>query len=251
MKRQIETEKQAALILLDPYGVLQPLLFFFQAVTGWVSVTVEVFLRFDFGERYLSWLRLYFAYCLIVWFVFFNALANNLGGWVGTVIGLFVIASLVHRTMIFMRNRRQEKWHSYSPGVGWLEIALGWLHLSHSVIYRFLEPLLVLVLGFIFMAIDGVLGTWFVIAAFSLGIQRQLAYYTERNAILDVIDSQIESEQIASVLMEDRPVTETAGFTMMAVDKNMPVEEKKNLAVMFKGLDPVLLDAMDKEAVPA
>lgn len=34
-------------------------------VLGWWSVLLEVFIRYDFSEHYLSWLRLFFAYVLL------------------------------------------------------------------------------------------------------------------------------------------------------------------------------------------
>lgn len=246
MQQQIEKEKHAVQrILLDPYGVLETLFFFIQVVTGWVSVTVEVFLRFKFGERYLGWLRLYFSYTLLAWFVFFNVLANNIGGFVMNVLGLFVLASIAHRVMIYKMNRDQERWHSYSPGIGWLELLFKRYSVSSAVIYRFLEPLLVFVVGFISLGIDRAMGLWLVIAAFSLIIQRQIAYSHERNAVLDAIDGQIESEYLSAVLVDEKPIRETAGFTMMAADKNMPVEKRKDLVSMFQGLDPALRQTMD------
>ena len=131
MKEQVKLEQQATLMMIDPYHALRTFFMFVQVVTGWFSVTIEVFLRYDFGERYLGWLRLYLSYLLLTLFVFFNALAQNLGALSLSMLSAFVIASLVHRGMIFARNRRRVKWHSYSPGIGFLDLVVSRLSLIH------------------------------------------------------------------------------------------------------------------------
>ena len=143
-------------------------------------------------------------------------------------------------------NREQQRWHSYSPGIGWLELLLERFSISPAIVYRFLEPLMVFVIGLVSLGIDRAFGLWLLISSFCLLLQRQIAYENERNAVLDAIDGQIESENLAAVLMDEKPARESAGFTMMAVDRNMPVEQKKDLVAMFKGLDPKLLGAMDE-----
>ncbi|MCB0376069.1 MAG: hypothetical protein KDD04_09145, partial [Sinomicrobium sp.] len=131
------------------------------------------------------------------------------------------------------------------PGIGWLELLLQPVRISSAIVYRFLEPLLVFGIGFVSLGVDRAFGLWLMIAAFSLIIQRQIAHNNERSAVLDAIDGQIESEYLSAVLVDEKPIRETAGFTMMAVGKSMPAEKRKDLVAMFKGLDPALRQAMD------
>jgi hypothetical protein len=45
----------------------------FYWIAGWFAISISVFLRRNFGERYLSWINLYCGYSLMATFAFFGA----------------------------------------------------------------------------------------------------------------------------------------------------------------------------------
>jgi hypothetical protein len=143
------TKVQFGMSLITPKGTMEMvnvLLNLTMFVLGWFSITVEVFLRFAFGERYLSLLRLCLAYMtfqvfqtlyfLLGWLFGFagnpmNWLFNSpdlstlfAGGVHSLLYHLFVYGffglSALHLITIAKRENAGQEWHTASFGVSWL-----------------------------------------------------------------------------------------------------------------------------------
>lgn len=115
-------------------------------ILSWLSVTLEVFIRRNFGERYLNLLRLFLALQVMATFRFFyNAIQAFKGR--GNLLSLFwnpaglnalfygdtssrvyflfwwayVVVAALHIIAIKRREHQGIEWHSMSFGQSWLE----------------------------------------------------------------------------------------------------------------------------------
>lgn len=213
--------------MFDPLKVLLDILII---ILGWVTVSVEVFVRHEFGERYLSWLRLYCAYSIIGVTMAIPMLISVMVA-DGTMIPYFsyVLAfiglSLYHRWRIRQRNLDGIQWHSKSFGMSHLhspqaeKITFGLFALDDWSTYRFFEPLGCFLVGFVCWYISSILGVWIMVASFALLIKNQIVYYKQRGRFLDILDSQIESQYFRPAAKGETKDT-TAGFTVLPVSKN-------------------------------
>lgn len=182
-------------------------------VTGCFSISVVPFLRKDFGERYLGWLNLYFAYGVVSSFVIFgNLLSAFSRHGSSTLMPLFGFAfigmSLYRRLEIAQKNNAGVEWHSMYAGTSLLPLPF-----SQEKIYKFFEPAVVFVVGCILKNFSGAVGLWLMISAFSLLINNHIIFYNERQAVLDLRDAQIEAKYF-SPAMKGKPARETAGFVV-------------------------------------
>ena len=246
MKDQIDKENhivKTPLRMIDPYGYLNFFFMFIQVVAGWLSVSVEVFLRYDFGERYLSWVRLYFSYVTLGW-VSLLTFSNRPQPLLGFAMSLFLILSLVHRGRISYRNRKGIKWYSYNAGISWLDTLVRKYvpFVSEAFMYRFGEPIFLWLISGIFVSIDPIFTRWLFCSSFALALHRQIEYSNQRNAVLDAIDSQIESKIISSIVdgNEVESIEESSGFTMVAVENEVSQDDTPTLSDMFSKVSPKL-----------
>jgi hypothetical protein len=187
---------------------------------SWLSVTLELFVRFNFGERYLSWLRLFLGLMimelttLVPRMIF--AMIPFLGGPTGSFSPLFFRAAIClgiyHQWRIWRRNRQGIAWHSNSFGVS----RLSFLPVSDWMLYRFVEPGLCFIAGMLIKSVDPVTGIWVILASVALFVKNQMVFNAQRGRLLDVIDARIESAAMQGAL-EGRPKQETAGFSVMSV----------------------------------
>lgn len=213
-------------------------------VLGWFSVSVEVFLRHSFGERYLSLLRLFMSWIALSFFATGGQIMALVG--VGTsntdrgalsalggfaffqvLYWVFIGMSIWHLWRISQRNRRGERWHSWSFGISWLNGLIGRkigpVVIDDWSLYRFVEPVLVLVLAFVFGIFSGVVAVWFFVASVTLFIKNNYLYSQSRGRMLDMIDAQIASDYFQAAL-QGQDKRQTAGFVMVrpprALDRN-------------------------------
>ena len=197
-------------------------------VMGWLSVTLEVFVRRDFGERYLSWLRLFLGYLImdmitLIPRIIFSMIPFMSGPTIATsslFMKAFFIMGAYHQWRIWQRNRQGIAWHSASFGVSRFTA----LPVSDWVLYRFVEPGICLVAGFIIKTVDPVMGIWVIAASISLFIKNQMVFNDQRARLLDIIDARIESAAMKGAL-EGKPKQETAGFSVMAVPEMNLIDE--------------------------
>jgi hypothetical protein len=220
---------------------------------GWWSLPLELFLRKEFGERYLSLLRIWIAWMLLGTFTFFYSLFAAMAGdpmaffaysgmtqsmWNTGMSGLlyhlfyyaFILLAIWHRYRIWKRGRDGQPWLSICFGVSHLEM-IPWQRLIEKIpyagsfisryvtiddyfLYRFLEPVLCLLLGRLIHPVDGFLGTFITISAVALFVKNAMVYNQMRGQMLDMMDAAISSSYLAEAL-KGRAKEQTAGFSVI------------------------------------
>lgn len=171
---------------------------------SWVmSVTTEVFLHYNFGERYFNKLGVLTGAFLLLFGLF--VLPNFIQSPAFVVFfGVAVAVSVVHLLLIGYRSHYAARWHSYSPGIPWLHRALP--NLDLGLVMRWIEPAIVAsASAMCFQLGERPLGIYFGIAAGAMFVKGQLEWYQARRMYLDAVDSQIESEVLGAMLAESDP----------------------------------------------
>ncbi len=208
---------------------------------GWAGGTLVIFLRRDFGERYLSPGGLIMGYVFIrICLGFANlrsilaelpmieppASEHTVNRW---YITSFVLLSLVHLIRIFLRNRAGVPWHSQSPGVSWFWflIPLSGYRISDWVLYRFIEPGVCLAIAWFILPIilpDGTFTrNWLIFASLGLFFHNNMVYNGMRNRYLDLVDGEIASRYFNEAREANRvnrhTIYETAGYSVVPVPR--------------------------------
>lgn len=233
-----------AQFLIPPaqFNILRNLEEITKVFLGWASITLEVFVRRDFGERYLTVGR------VLVGYLFIQAalsLANlrlmalmSLSGaeapeappaihrW---FVSSFLLLSLVHLLRIFLRNRAGIPWYSRAHGVSWLQflIPLSGYRLSDWVLYRFLEPGLCLMIAWFLLPLllpDGSFTrNWLIFASLGLFFHNNMTYNNMRNKYLDLVDGEIISRHFNEARQtkggKGASVYQTAGYSVIPVPR--------------------------------
>lgn len=206
-----------AIMSQNPFGS------FMKIILLWVmsifSLTVEVLLRRNFGERYLPMSAVVtsaVAYLLLILVnrgPGFNVLAGafslfprpGLLAWLFLLV--FIGAGAWHRYRTFRRNwYTGPAWHSYAAGDSWLRpVTAQWRDRLPFVpvmeaTQRYIEPAAVVLVGLVLMIVDGFLGGWLVIAGLCLLVKEQLKHQGIRNAYLNLVDSQLEAQAMTELL---------------------------------------------------
>ena len=198
-------------------------------ILGWVSLSLELCIRRDFGERYLSLIRLILAMTFIGTFRLLLILIFGFG--IGfTVFGYaYVIMFFYHRWQIRQRNKRGEEWHSMSFGVSRFQPLIDYLRsteipllskLDDWFLYRFVEPGLFFVIGFITFYIEDGFGAYLIIASLALFIKNQMTYSKEYNQYLDTVDARIEAKYLENALTGTQK-QHTAGISIVTMPENL------------------------------
>jgi len=96
-------------------------------ILGWLSISLEVFVRTSFGERYINALKLFMslATAVVILTLFGGSLTSPLPQPsiipYRYVILLYIGLCLWHKYQIYHRKAEGEKWHSYCFGISRLE----------------------------------------------------------------------------------------------------------------------------------
>lgn len=230
-------------------------------ILGWFTVTIEVFLRHDFGERYYNKLNFLAGFLVLgFWALIIGGISSLIGqaaiplpgprgeavgGAVGSLGGFsfgifffwlgYVVLGILHFIRIWWRNRTNQPIHSLDPGKSRLEwlgkLLIGTANLvasipvklfartlsdadkekltsilpivqdSRAFTERFLEPILVWLLGFILTSSGaGVLGLWLVFGAVALSVYTNYRYEAERHQFLDLRDQMLEAKYLPQAM---------------------------------------------------
>ena len=225
-----EELKKAELVgsLLMPDAIASMKLFIGLAtiLLGWLSVSLEVFVRHEFGERYLSWLRLYFAWIMVasvgVFLPSIFGAPNPLSFYIGYGIYIaFILLALWHRLTIRRRRKRQEKpnppepLHSMCSGYS----HLSWIPVKEWTLYLWVEPLFFIIISLLLWRFfGGLAGAWLLLSSVGMLIKNQMEYYNNRGQLLDMIDAQIEAKYFSAALANrGENKRETGGFVVADV----------------------------------
>lgn len=221
-------------------------------ISGCFAVSIVPFVRKDFGERYLGWLNLFFGYSVVATFTLVGTLIAGLaspflrvsiGG--APIMRLFLLAfvalSIYHRREIARKNKAGVKWHSMYLGTSILPLPI-----SQETLYKFAEPGLVILAGWLLSGISTLPGVWLMIAGASLFINNHIIYYNQRQAILDIADAEIEARNMSKAFA-GRPPAETGGL-LVAESSMALIRQDTGLQEAFSNLSPELKDVLDNQS---
>jgi len=207
-----------------------------------ISLNIEIFLRRDFGERYLSLNKAIFGFSALIGisvygFLLFSSIfsfSSRRGETYDLSITPYLLWTvifiyIVHLVRIFLRNRKGEYKHSYYMGKSLSFIDKSIKNsaglkkfLKSSLISNFLtqvviEPLFVFILGlFLFYAtIFKLLGIILIILSIFFFIKMQIIYQKFKNRILDIKDGQVVSRHLNDVVNNKTENGESHGLTVL------------------------------------
>jgi len=201
-------------------------------------VPVETLIRRAYGERYYMpflVLFLFFVFNFISFGVYGLSTQKDLGYLESNSLViftyLFAIAGVFHYISIWNRRRKNVRMHSRFIGK-----ALPFLYFLPNAdgmtVYRFIEPLFILLVAFIFSFFDPLFSGYLAISSFGLAFVAHAQWKRFHNQILDAIDAEIESTNL-SAAMAGKSVDETEGFFIAGL-KNMSNTEKAQVAERFR-----------------
>ncbi len=231
----------------------RPLVALVEIVARMFSVTVEVFLRRNFGERYLSGPVLVggaLAVQLVTASLAGQPLLEPRGASLGAMLFLWAYASLCvgHKLVIWRRDRTGERWHSLSDGTS--RRLFDHVPIAPRVVQLYVEPALVAVFGLALLFADRVLGAYLLLASLAFLVKGQLTQRRRREAWLDYVDKTIEAEELHAALVEQRPARETRGF-VVASGAARHQRTLEHMERVLRRTDPELLALSDPAATRA
>jgi len=212
-------------------------------ITSCFSVSIVPFTRRNFGERYFGWINLFFAYTVVANFAFLgNLIGVGLGhgwSWLMVLCWLgFIAASIWHRMEISRKNRASVEWHSMYTGDSILPLPF-----SQEKIFKFFEPAAVVTAGLLIWYFSGAVGAWLVIGGISLLVNNHIVYFTQRQAILDIRDRQIEARYLSDAVA-GKPAKQTGGF-VLAQSNLEAIKHDPGLQKAFANLSNELKSLLD------
>lgn len=231
------------------FNMLRNLEIILRIVMSWSTITLEVFMRREFGERYLSFGRILLGLCTIRFFLGIANLRTTFS-WVPGISPLasqvtinrwfvtcYMLLCLIHLLRVWQRNRAGTPWHSHSFGVSWLEflttlpsLRIGGIELriTDFMLYRFIEPGLCLLVAWFLVPGPSFTRNWMIWASLAMFVHNNMAYAMRRVRFLDMLDSQIESGYYNTVreeTLDQSSKYQTAGHAVMPMP-SQPLLEK-------------------------
>lgn len=204
---------------------------------GWYSITVEAFLRRDFGIEDLN-PRSFFGFLGMV--VIYYAASSYM---IPTrIFGVFILAYIILAIWHQIRSRQLDRngyWHSGTTGISWLQSLLP--DRMGTFVEYWLEPLLFASLGFLMLPFEPVTGFWLMTASIAMSLRTVFIYRSwrfrrraQRDAVIEstVMHHNIEgggsSQQYSEIA---RPAPKTSPVAQDAPDFDRTVRdvmEKRN-----------------------
>ncbi|MBI4879417.1 MAG: hypothetical protein HY812_07115 [Planctomycetes bacterium] len=234
----------------DAWMDARPLVAVVEIAARMFSVTVEVFLRRNFGERYLSGPVLVggaLAVHLVTTALAGRPLLEPRGASLGAMLYLWAYASLCvgHKLVIWRRDRTGERWHSLSDGTS--RRLFDHVPIAPRIVQMYVEPALVAVVGLALLLADRVLGGYLLLASLAFLVKGQMTHRRRREAWLDYVDKTIEAEELHAALVEERPARETRGF-VVASGAARHQRSLEHMERVLRRTDPELLALGDPAA---
>ncbi len=225
------------------YEEFQKILNYAQIIVRFLSITVEVFLRYSFGERYLNLINVYGAVLLLAVAIDIPFLLGRERSLIQIFLLAYILMCIVHKLSIWRRKKKGVRWHSRYAGTSYEFWKL--LPFKQYTIQFYFEPLLVFLLGVLISNLtNDALGGWLMFSALCLAITGQIDAARYRNQVLDVMDSQIESEQLNATVVEMKDPSQTEGFYVPVSLNNYSPAQRVGFADAMRRIDPKLRDIM-------
>lgn len=229
--------------------VIAVMIYIFQAFLRLLTVSLEVFLHRNFGERFFSPIEYIAGAVTLFLFTFFGKIF-----FFRYVFGLmfFGLAALgmgaYHLYVIRERRKAGIVQHSRSWGDSWpLFYEMGY---SHQTIQFYIEPGICFLVGFVLLLFSPILGLWIMNGSLAWFFFCQLELRKWNNRILDAIDNEIEARNFQAAVIDRKAPKETEGF-FVPVSPNFTLAQRASLAEAFDNLDPKLKEMIEEgEAEP-
>lgn len=202
------------------------------ALPDCLCLSVEIFIRRRFGERYLSiWmLTKMYAVVKLAMLVFkgilFPIFDTQQLLWDAAVI----VAAIMQQLSIKRRRKNRGKCDTYWPGDPH-EIFTPLIETEKDkiLLFRYFEPLAVILIGGVawqMRAADKAISAWLFSSGIMLLIKRQKQFYAERAVIQDITDGQERSKRIKSALTYDYEGEKPKHFIVTATPAPNPASAK-------------------------
>lgn len=225
--------------------VLWVMVYLFQIFLRLSTVSLEVFLHRNFGERFFSPIEFIagtitlYLFMILGRFFFYTQMSGLM------VFGLLaMVMGAYHLYIIQERKKKGVNQHSRYWGDSWpFFYEMG---LSHQTIQFYIEPAFCFLLSIVISILSPLLGVWIFCGSIAWFIFCQLELRNWNNRILDAIDQEIEARNFQKAVMERKAPQETEGF-FVPVSPNFTLAQRATLADAFEGLDPALKE-MIKES---
>jgi hypothetical protein len=201
------------------------------------AMPVIVLIRKKPGYRFLSPIK------LLIMFILLNAL-TAFGYTSGRSSSTALLQILAWGTLILGLVKRQFRWRDIKRGVSWHTWSRGisfltFLPISDSNLKRFVEPILVIIIGAILAFPFTFFGLYLVIAGLCLFLFEAYDYEKSLNMMLDQLDSLVDSEVMSSNVeyysepnVSQRPLEQTAGIpTGIAPDIEVQIQRRRRPTV--------------------
>jgi len=172
----------------------------FQELCYLPAYTVMVFMRSRIGLRLLSPLQMLRAAMLlylysqlgVFWLhgsLFDVRLVEGFGA-------AFILLAVVHYIRSWRALNRGDKWHSLSSGISHIgsKLCLPGFLLRNRHVYRTIDPLIVVLVGFCLLKLSMPFALWLFLSAFSLQSFEQARYLAALTRDIDIADSLTEAE---------------------------------------------------------
>jgi len=192
-----------------------------------IAVNVFTLIRFNFGERFMTFINWFIGASMFSTFTLVAVLAGSPKTMLWRLVWgpAVFICFLYHRWVIQKRNRRGVAWHSHSDGISHLtRIPLVRTYIPEEIIEKWLEPALIFIVAWFMAHVDRGFSTYLALVAIVLCMRAHLSFTMEREQALNVRDERIQSQFMGAVLA-DRPPEETAGFTIAASNRILYKQE--------------------------
>jgi hypothetical protein len=225
----------------DPWRKAEWVLGLLSLISSCFAVSVVPFIRKDMGERYFGWLNLFFGYTVVANFTFLLSIFFGGPSQLMTLFWLaFIAASLYQRYQIARKNAAGVEWHSMYMGTSLLPLPL-----SQEKIFKFVEPACIYLAGHVLSPFSSQVGWWLTFASAGLFVNNHIAFFNERQAILDMRDAAIEAKFLSDAL-SGKPATQTAGLVVSESSIRL-VQQDEGLREAFANLPTDLRALLDSE----
>lgn len=186
-----------------------------------LSRSVEVFIRINFGQRYFDLLGASGAGLTL--FIVFMIAAAQLKGQMqfgNLVLGLYLLAYVVVACChIYWAKRRKETVHSRYSGMPLLHLLLQewWPRLAEYHVKMYVEPVAVFLLAIPVAILSPQLSAWLTFSSMCMFVRGQRAWRAAQEKWLDIVDSQIEAQTMGDVIKGVKQPAESKGCEVWGV----------------------------------
>ncbi|MEK6701063.1 MAG: hypothetical protein AABZ53_02290 [Planctomycetota bacterium] len=170
----------------------QQLVNFLKFICMTFSAPVEVWLRRGFGDRYFSKAALFSVVLIPFWGTLFPGTDLTLlfGFWWS-----YFIMLLFARIAMFRRWTRGEVEHTLYSGYSRLHRFFP--RASELKIKETIEPMLVFIIGVVFLTMSPALGLYLMVASFAMAVSIRITMIETRQRLLQLTDAAFEQRELA------------------------------------------------------